>query len=46
MRMAIPLAEALFTAWTAMLGKRVYVEDDMKVFNDKLGKLEDFMKSH
>ncbi len=44
MRMSISLAENFFTAWTTMLGKRVYVEEDMKTFNDRLSKIEDFLK--
>ncbi len=47
MRMAVPLvAEAFFTSWTAMLGKRAASEDDMKAFNSRLTNIEDFIGKH
>ncbi len=37
MRFSIPLvAEAFFTSWTTMLGKRASSDDDIKAFNTRL----------
>lgn len=44
MRMAIPpVAESFFASWVTMLGKRAYVEEDMKVFNNRLQFIEDYI---
>lgn len=47
MRMAIPIvAEAFFTSWTNMLGKRAASEEDMKAFNTRLLYIEDFISKN
>lgn len=44
--MGIPLTENLFSAWVTVLSKRHYVAEDMNAFNDKLHKIEDYLKAH
>ena len=45
MRMAIPtVIEAFFSAWIAVLAKRVYSEEEIKNLNEKLKGIEEFMK--
>ncbi|TNV76451.1 hypothetical protein FGO68_gene12864 [Halteria grandinella] len=46
LRMSIPLAESLFSAWIAVLSLRTYSEPEMKIFNAKLKEIESFLKDN
>lgn len=44
MRLAIPMVEQFFTAWQQVISKRVYHEEEMKAFREKLHLIEEFLQ--